>query len=309
VPTSADSVYFDASSFSSAGQAVTVNVAANCLDMDWTGALNSPVLAGSSDLNIYGSLTFILAMTVTKTGTIYARATATGKTINCPINVSASFNFNGSGGGWTLQSNIVTTGNVDHNAGTLNTSNYNITCANFNSISSTARTLTLGSSVLTVSGYWNFGSPTNLTFNANTSKIIMTGALQFRGGGLTYNNVEFTGTPITITGSNTFADLKFTAGKTVNVTAGTTQTVTTLSGEGTSGSLITIQSVTAGSPFTISKASGILTVYYYSIKDCTATGGATFKAYYSLNISGNTGWDFIQLPKQSSAHVAIGLFV
>ena len=62
VPTSADNVFFDANSFTLASQTVTVNVAANCLNMDWTGALNTPTLAGGSAINIYGSLTLISGM-------------------------------------------------------------------------------------------------------------------------------------------------------------------------------------------------------------------------------------------------------
>lgn len=56
---------------------------------------------------------------------------------------------------------------------------------------------------------------------------------------------------------------------------------------------MTVQSSSAGSPATISKPSGIVSCDYLSLKDSTATGGATFYAgSNSTNISGNTGWLF-----------------
>jgi len=57
----------------------------------------------------------------------------------------------------------------------------------------------------------------------------------------------------------------------------------------------TIQSTIAGSPATISKASGTVEVSYCSIKDITATGGAVFNAVLSTDAGGNTGWIFLKL--------------
>jgi hypothetical protein len=294
VPTSADNVYFDANSFTAAGQTVTVDVIANCLDMDWTGALNMPALAGGNPLNVYGSPTYILLMTVNKL--LALKATSMGKTITTNglnFNSSGGFFFLSSSGGWTLQDDIIGSANLNLTYGTFNTNSKNISCSAFAASGTSIRSLLLGSSVITCSGTCNFTTTTGLTFDAGTSTIKITGnSKTFAGGGLTYNNVEFQGTPTTISGSNIFNDLKLTAGKTVNVTAGTTQTVTTMSGDGTAGNLITIQSTVAGSPFTISKASGIIEVAYYSIQDCIASGGATFFAIDSLNMSGNTGWFF-----------------
>ena len=81
-----------------------------------------------------------------------------------------------------------------------------------------------------------------------------------------------------------------TAGKTVNFTNGTTQTITTLTGEGTPDNIITIQSVTAGSAFTLSIASGAINKYHYSID--TTLSADTFTTIESTNVSGNTGWVF-----------------
>jgi hypothetical protein len=294
IPTPTDNVYFDINSFTGAGQVVTVDTSGSCLDINWTGVTNVPTLAGTQPIHIYGNLTFISAMTVTNTGSLNFDATSTGKTITTAgISISSGFTFNGVGGGWTLQDNLLTTSSIYLWNGIFNTNNKTINCYTFNSYSSNTRTLILGSSIITCSNNWTVPLATGLTFNIGTSTINMTGnSGTFDGGGLTYNNVVFAGTPITVISSNTYANLTLTAGKTVNFTSGTTQTVSNLIGWGSSGNLITIQSSTAGTPATISKSSGTLALRYTSLKDITGTGGATFKVVNGTNVSGNTGWTF-----------------
>ena len=86
IPTGQDSVFFDASSFTIAGQTVTLigdgNDDVKCLNMDWTGVTNNPTFAGAStlDLRIYGSLTFDAGMTVAYTAETYFHSTAAGNT-------------------------------------------------------------------------------------------------------------------------------------------------------------------------------------------------------------------------------------
>lgn len=299
VPTSADNTYFDANSFTAAGQTVTVNTAANCLDMDWTGATNSPTFSGTSSfgISIYGSFTLISSMNISVLGSKTFAATSAGKTITTAGKTlsTGAVSFDGVGGGWILQNDFVTTGIIVLNNGSLNTNGKLVSCTNFNSSTTATRSLSLTSSIITLSGSWNFGTTTGLTIYISNSTIKLTGdSKTFAGGGLTYNNVELTGTPITISGSNTFNDLKFTAGKTVNITAGTTQTITSISGVGAGGKLITLQSTVPGTRFTISKPSGNVNVDYYSIKDCATTGGASFYARHSVDNGNNQGWTFIK---------------
>lgn len=78
VPTAADNVYFTSNSFSAGSATVTIDADASCFDIDWTGATNNPVLAGTFSLSISGSATFISTMSVALTGTmIFVRATGT----------------------------------------------------------------------------------------------------------------------------------------------------------------------------------------------------------------------------------------
>lgn len=292
------SARFDSSSFSGAGQVVTVNATINCLDMDWTGATNSPTLAGSSTLNVYGSYKNISSMIINLTGQLMNLATSTGKTFtSAGITFLGNVYFNGAGGGWTLQDDLnLGTSQLALLLGTLTTNDKTLIFGNFNSNASGVRTMNLGASVINCSGAWTCTNSANFTLNAGTSTLNMTGNTKiFDGGGLTYNNVILSGTPTTVANSNTFNTLTLTAGKTVKFTIGTTQTITNLIANGTIGNVITIQSTTSGTAFTISIASGTETLDYCSIKDCTATGGATFYATNSTNVSGNTGIAFVTL--------------
>jgi hypothetical protein len=120
--------------------------------------------------------------------------------------------FNGVGGGWTLGS-AWTTSNLTFTItnGSFDTGNYNLTISQFNSNNSNVRTITLGSSTLSINSSLTIAS-TNLTFNAGTSQINIASGGGFTGGGLTYYNVSFTTgntTTFTVSGANTFNSLSF----------------------------------------------------------------------------------------------------
>jgi hypothetical protein len=245
--------------------------------MDWTGATNTPTLAGSQPLFIYGNMTLISAMNWTKGANVLFEATSTGKTVTTFNKTATStIMFNGIGGGWTLQDDLsavsvlINNGSFDSNGKTITASDSIV------SSYSTARSITLGASAITFGSNWTFTDTTGLTWDAGTSTITMTGATStFAGGGLTYNNVTLQGST-TITGANTFATLTLTADKTTTFPAGATQTVTTPVFSGTNGHLVTMRSSSAGTAATISKAAGTVKSKYCSIQDITATGGATW---------------------------------
>jgi hypothetical protein len=117
----------------------------------------------------------------------------------------------------------------------------------------------------------------------------------FTGNGISYqrlwNATQGTGT-LTITGSNTFDELRIDAGRTTLFNNGTTQTITTLDiGDGS-----ILRSSSNGNTYTLSIPSGTIRVDNATIRDSIATGGATFKAYTSINEGNNTGWVFIEPP-------------
>ena len=71
-----DTAMFDASSFDSGSQVITQDMP-RIGGINWTGATNTPNLTLLSDIQVYGSQTFISAMTVTGTGYVnyYKRGT------------------------------------------------------------------------------------------------------------------------------------------------------------------------------------------------------------------------------------------
>lgn len=116
----------------------------------------------------------------------------------------------------------ISTGTLTVTNGTFNTQNYNVTAGSLSSNNSNVRTITLGSSTVTLSqtSGLNFGNNTNLTFNAGTSQITtLSNNPTIDGGtataGVTFYNVTLNGATSgntqVISGLNTFNNLTITA--------------------------------------------------------------------------------------------------
>ncbi len=180
VPTSANDVYFNAASFAVQTGIVTVDATAYCLSMDWTGATNTPTLtiADTMTLNVYSSCTFIAAMvsTVVSEGTYLAlRGTGTLTTNGLALGFGM-LKVNSTGTVTLADALAFGTGthNLSLSAGTWVTANQAVTCNGiFYLETSGTKTLTLGSSAITVGG-WNY-SGSNLTVTANTATINIIG--------------------------------------------------------------------------------------------------------------------------------------
>lgn len=257
---------------------------------------------------IYGNLTLSAGMTILPSGNplIFGSTSETknittnGKTIDRPIR------FDGLNGTWQLQDAMTlgstrfltfANGVVDLNGNTLTTNTAN-TAPGIKNITFNGGTLLLNGEGNSV---WNNENPTDFTTTAGngTGVISMTSAnaKTFVGGNSTYNcNLNQGGSGnLTISGSNTLDDITNSVQPaTILFTTGTTQTVNNFTLSGTIGNLIIIDSTTA-SQFTLSKASGTVSVSYLDIRNSNATGGASWQALTSNgNIDGgnNTGWIF-----------------
>lgn len=221
VPTTADDVFFTNLSTGTCTIA-TGNTGAksiNCTGFTGTiaGTANITV-AGSITLNSTMGFTYSGTPTVTGTGTI----TSAGKTFG-PITFSLT------SGIFDLADALTSSGAITISAGTFNTNNFNVTATQLASNNSNVRAINLGSSTVTLSlngQAIQFTTATNLTFNAGTSNILLTGdGPDIEGGGQTFNNVSFTGTLATsgatnlryIDGANTFNNLSVTAPATAGV--------------------------------------------------------------------------------------------
>jgi hypothetical protein len=318
-PNFQDDVFFDQNSFSAAGQTLTVNTDASCRDMTWTN-VNNPTLAGpsSNTTRIYGSLRFAATMTLSYNGELYFEATNPGKTITMS---GKSFNqyvyFNGSGGEWTFQDNFQNNSWVHLLKGTLSTNNNNVIVGAFYASSNNPFTLNLGSSLVTISGstwaWWV--NNTGFVLNAGTSRIRLTssGSPDIRyANNLAFYDVEFTAANTTasiissnnssfnsvtffgngsVNGSHNYQTLTLTAGKLYQFQANSIQTVVNLNASGSCTSLLSMQSLTAGTRATISKSSGTVSIDYVQLKDMAASGGAVFNASNAVDLGNNIGWN------------------
>lgn len=292
VPTAADDVFFDANSDTLANP-FTVTMANSprvCNNITISGIQGGMTLAGTNiGLTVSGSLSFPATnFTRTYTGTTTFNATTTGKTVTTNgVTFSSPLVFNGAGGGWTLGSALtVTNASITVTAGTFATGNFNVTASQLSSSNSNTRTITLGSSTVTLSDGLtplSFATSTNLTFNANTSQITFTGvgsAQTFPGGGQTFYNVSWTGTSqnfLTISDTNTFNNLTFTT-PTTNmhvVTLDASQIVNgtlTLGAANTAVRRIFLNSSALGSPRTITLNGSLATLADVDFRDITAAG-------------------------------------
>jgi hypothetical protein len=130
-----------------------------------------------------------------------------------------SFNVNTYGGTVELADALnIGTNSLTVINGTFDTKNYNVTAGRLVSSYSNVRTITLGSSTMTLSASGtsvSLDNSINLTFNAGTSQISITGAnFVFAGGGNTFYNVsfsDFSNISNDITGANTFNNITLTA--------------------------------------------------------------------------------------------------
>lgn len=309
-PTSADDVTFDANSNATA-YTVTVTATTNCRNMTWAlpGTSGVPTFAGSSGgNNIFGSLTMVAGMLCTNTASFAFKSTGSVNIDFANVNCSGmAMAFNGVGGIFTLL-NANNTGTLSVINGTLDCNNNSFTALGVSVSGSATRGLKLGSGTLTIGNNgFIVASATGLTFDAGTSTIKFTGAagfgVDFQGAGLTYNILWIAKTgagSTTISGSNTFSELKFTSKWKTIFTNGTTQTAATFTATGSSGNAITFDSDTTGS-YTVSVASGIVSCDWLNIQHFIATGGASW--YAGANSTNNqatstagSGWVFTAPP-------------
>lgn len=302
-PTSSDDVVFDANSDNGTSFTVTHSTSAACLGLTISNLDFPMTLTGTTAISINGSISWPSSnFTKLGTGAMNINGSSTRTIDTAGVNIPGGFTVNAAGATITLAGNLqLGLGRtILFTAGTrFNFAGYNVTCGSLSSTGSSTRTLNLGSGTITctdASNACNFTGATNLTLIASSATIIMTASTgkTFGGNGYTYGTLKNGGAgALTISGSNTFTDLSNTVQPcTINLTAGTTQTLSNLSLSGTSGSLVTLQSATASSTATITKSSGTVTVNYMTITDITASGGATWNAFNSSGTR-TSGWNFL----------------
>ncbi|MBK7010748.1 MAG: HYR domain-containing protein [Saprospiraceae bacterium] len=304
-PTVVDHVYFDANSFTAAGQIVTLDINGVCADMDWLASLFNPTFEGSAtNLEIYGDLTLSPNMNIIWPGEWKLKGTTALNNVklNNKQLIQLTFDASQSTGGYNISQPISVSGNLTISDGIVNTGGQPITTTNLIINSVNTKTINLGASEVVINeGAWDVQDNTAITFNAGTSTVRLlsnNGDVDFYGGGLTYNNVVYTTTTSMsgeITGNNIFNG--FTAGGSTHLTleSGSFQTATNFNLGGACEDYLILDATTSGNAATLSKSSGILNLRFLDLTDIHATGGAIFNASQSINNSNNNGWNFVNL--------------
>jgi hypothetical protein len=307
IPLPQDTAYFDSNSFDSDSQTITMDML-RFGSVVWTGATHSPTFTTVSALNVYGSMTFIDAMSISFNAASLTFYNSTDNTLDSKEkSFAGDIIINKVGGELKLKSNFITPGSLYLNNGDFTAvdgvNNYNVTCGNLISSFATTRVLTMGSGTWTLTGNLNIlnnFTPTNLTLNAGTSTIKLTGTLTTDK---TFGNAALTGVTwanfwnattgnyiITVYGSNNYSDFKIDAGRSMKFMDTTDQTCTSLTWIGTSANKITLRgSSTAG--WKISDTTGTNDCEWLDIDYSTAEGGATFNATNSTDGGHNSGWN------------------
>jgi len=216
----------------------------------------------NTTLNIYGDFTYISGTVNAGTNAwTFASSSTQNITYTTSTTLDVPWIFNGTGS-WVLQSavGITATRTTTLTNGTLNLNGFTYNTGLFTNAGGT-HTLLANGGTLSLNGsgatVFNLASPGSITFSAGTSigSISMTSssAKTFVGSNLTYTGFKLnqggTGT-LTVTGSNTFADISASisssAASTISFTAGTTTTFNTFTITGTSSFKPTLSSTTAG---------------------------------------------------------------
>jgi hypothetical protein len=160
IPSRIDNVFFDANSYTASNQYCTVDVNAECKNLNWTGITTGAGINGSQQLNVFGSLKLDANMNFNYNGSLYFQAVNTGntietqnKTLPCQIYFQGQ---NQTSGEWRLLDKLTTTSTLYLNYGTFKSNGYNLDIYSFQSGSGGAATadFTGGTTLVKVNSYW-----------------------------------------------------------------------------------------------------------------------------------------------------------
>lgn len=312
-PTAADDVIFDANSNQSAQVSLGVGVGdASCRSLTttgWAGGLiigTGILLVGDGTIgNItFGASTQIHAgagggeIRLVSTAGASGYNTISMNGVQIPANLTVK--ISGANGKWKFGDAFVCGSPFVITTGILNLDGQNFTAFSLSSAAGNAKELYLREGTTTLTGTGTVldlaTDAADLTVDAGTSTIVVSdsssSAKTINSGGKTlYNLTVSSGGSGVVTinsATGTFNTITLNGPKTVKFTNGIT---TTISGLTVSGGVV-ISSDSAGNTFTLSKSSGTVSISGGSLQDSTASGGATFRAHNTQNISNNTGWTF-----------------
>jgi fibronectin-binding autotransporter adhesin len=295
-------VTLNTDSSSSQTQSLNFNITAGFHTLTKSGAFNNLNYTGFigtalGTITIYGNLTLASLMTAAANYT-FAATSGTQTITSNGKQLSGTVTINGAGGTVSLLDNLTTSAGVTLTGGTLAIGNNTLTVGTFASNNANTRAITFGSGTMLVSGAsWDAGTSINLSVTPGTGTISMTSATAktFSGGGYTnFPKLNNGGAgALTISGNNTFASITNSVQPTTfTFTSGSTQTVKAWNVNGTTGNLVTLNTVTAGTRASLTySGTGTLTSDYLSIQDIKVTPISKWYATNSIFVSNNIGWN------------------
>lgn len=257
--------------------------------------------AGNVALKLVAGMTYTLGNAATSR-ILFQSTSATQQTITTAGKVLGNFNINGLGSSYILgDANTIGVGaTLNINSGTFNTGNFACSWGQVTLTGATAKTLTLGSSAITITGLSVGYSGSGTTFTANTAVMTFNSSTSatFNGNGANWNGLSLVFTNTTdavITGVNTLANITRTgpANKTALMTLAGNQTVTstyTVNGNSTINRIL-LRSSVVGTPRTVTAA--VVSLSNTDFQDITAAGASSPWSGTSMgNALGNTNITF-----------------
>jgi len=224
-------------------------------NINFTGFTGSVVtgIGGTGNITLGAGMTVTSASSWSMFGTSGTQLfTSNGVTLDAPMT------FNGVGGSYRLEDNLTlgSTRFLSLTNGALNLNGKTATCGTFTSATANTRSIAFNGGTIVVSGATFTASGSNLT-TSGSGTISMTSASSktFAGGGFSYPTLNQGGAgALVITGANTFANMTNTVQPaTITFPASTTTTVSAFNVNGTAGNLVTLNSSTPGTRFTLLK--------------------------------------------------------
>ncbi len=182
VPTANIHVRFDENSFTQEGQTVTINgTNVLCHDLVCSSTVSHAIFSdATSTLSIYGSLILAPATSWMIEGIVNLMSAGTGDTLDLQGNSLLNKLYLSGSGSWIMTSDL-SAGNatIYLNSGTLITQNHSISAGHLLSSLTNPRSLTLGSSTITLSASGSQALVLNtqgLTWDPGTSLFLLTGS-------------------------------------------------------------------------------------------------------------------------------------
>lgn len=233
VPGIPDNVFFDANS-GVGTDIVTLDIPVTIHDLDFSAINAGFTFAGVlASIELQGSINASAAANFTWLGSVSMNPSAPVSIGSNSLIWSNTFVFIGPADA-TILDDLNTSGDISVEKGGLIISGFTLTCNDFFSATANTRNIDLSNSIVNLEGtIWDI-TATSLTFNASLSTINTNniGAVEFTGGGLTYDTVRVNSSSLNVFNSNTFSLLHLGTDS-LNLDNATTQNIDSLVINGT----------------------------------------------------------------------------